>query len=318
MIIVLATDDNFVQHCGVTMISILKHNLNVEFFLLIEGLKEDNLKSLTDLVHNNGGKLNICMVPCDVVKYFPMSKMASSHISIATYYRLFIASLLPESVEKAIYLDCDIVIRGSLEELWNTDLTEYALGVVYQDFGWSDQEKSWDRLHIPRECGYFNAGSLLLNLYYMRKDNFQAKAIQFINENFDYIVSHDQDVLNAIYYQAAFPISCKWNYTSIFMTNSLKSEDFPSKYDYPKEISSAGFSPIIIHFVSKPKPWHWGCSHKYKQDYYYYLSMTEWAGFKPTFKINAYFKDVVIPSTKRIIKSLDKFHLIDRIKDNIF
>ena len=84
------------------MVSILRNNKNTTFYLLTEGLTAENEKILKSLVTDNGGNLVISLVPSDIVKYFPMSKMASSHISIATYYRLFVTSLLPETIDKAI------------------------------------------------------------------------------------------------------------------------------------------------------------------------------------------------------------------------
>ena len=42
--------------------------------------------------------------------------------SLSQYARLFISSVLPENLEKVLYLDCDIIIRQSLDELWNLDM----------------------------------------------------------------------------------------------------------------------------------------------------------------------------------------------------
>lgn len=313
MNIVLASDDNFVQHCGVAIISILKNNKDVHFFLLTEGLKSENVYVLQDLVTKNGGVLDICIVPSDTVKYFPMSKLASSHISIATYYRLFITSLLPENVDKVIYLDCDMVITGSLEDLWNTSIDGFALGAVYQHFGWSDHVKSWERLNIPREDGYFNAGGLLMNLDYLRNDNFQDKAVRYINENFNKIISHDQDVLNALYYKHTKPISCRWNYTPLFMSK-LRSEMFPPRFDYAKDAKEVGVNPTVIHYVSKPKPWQFGCTHRYKNEYYQYLALTPWSHYRPRFNYKMFVRDVVVPTIKTIGRKLDVFGLIDVIK----
>ena len=33
------------------------------------------------------------------------------------------SSILPDSLEKVLYLDCDIVILGDISEFWNTDLS---------------------------------------------------------------------------------------------------------------------------------------------------------------------------------------------------
>lgn len=212
MNIVLATDDNFVQHCGTTIKSITENNRGIIFYILTEGLTANNAQLLKDVASNNGCCLEFRFVPTDIVKYFPMSKMASNHISVATYYRLFVTTLLPQEVDKIIYLDCDMIIRGSLTPLWNKDLSDTPLAAVYQHNGWADHENSWSRLNIPREFGYFNAGCLLLNLDYLRKINFQQLAVNYINEHFDRIISHDQDVLNALFYDKVKMLECKWNY----------------------------------------------------------------------------------------------------------
>ena len=57
MNIVLATDDNFVQHCSVTMLSILKHNSDVVFYILTEGLSESNVSMVNNIVAENGGDI---------------------------------------------------------------------------------------------------------------------------------------------------------------------------------------------------------------------------------------------------------------------
>lgn len=314
MNIVLATDDNFVQHCGTTIKSITVNNCCVKFYLLTEGLAAQNIKLLQEVATENECNLEIRLVPSDIVKYFPMSKMASSHISIATYYRLFVTSLLPIEVEKAIYLDCDMIIRGSLEGLWNTNLENSPLAAVYQQNEWADSNDSWRRLGIPREYGYFNAGCLVLNLKFLRKDNFQQKAIDYINSSFDKIISHDQDVLNALYFDKVIPLKCKWNYLPIFWQSSFKKVEFPQKCYYFKEKKEMGFEPIVIHYVSKPKPWNYGCNNPYTSEYFKYLKLTPWKNYTVSFSFKEYYVFKVLPGIKRIIHKIDMINMVEYLK----
>lgn len=315
MNIVLASDDNFVQHCAVTMLSVLRNNRNVQFYLLTEGLSSENATYLSELVSSYEGKLEIINVPSSVVQEFPMPKMASEHISIATYYRLLIPSLLSKQINKVLYLDCDMVILGSLEALWETNISEFALGVVYQSLGWSDYNQSWERLSIPREEGYFNAGMLLMNLDYLREIGFVDTAIRFINERYSRILSHDQDVLNALLYDKVIPLSPKWNYLSIFLNKNILEASFPAKFlSYLNEISAPDFSPIIVHFVSKPKPWDYGCENPYRKYYYEFLQLTKWKGFKPPFRLKLYIRNVVYPRLVRILSKVDCFHIMAKRK----
>lgn len=311
MNIVLATDNNFVQHCTVAMLSILRYNKGVHFYILSEGLNIENEDYMKQITKVNSAFIDFCKVPSDIIKYFPMSSLASSHISIATYYRLFMTSLLPETVNKVIYLDCDMIIRGSLDELWNIDLTGYALGAVYQDLGWSDHNDCWERLRIPRNRGYFNAGCLLVNMEYFRMYNFQERAVSYINHNFKRIISHDQDVLNALLYDKTFMLDCKWNFLSGFLSKKIYKSKFPIQCKYIQEITDARFDPVIVHFVSKPKPWHYGCRNPYTNEYYYYLRQTRWKDFTPKFDLHQYINFVIVPSVKRAIKFFDFFKITE-------
>lgn len=304
MNIVLATDDNFAQHCGTALKSITANNSDVHFFILTEGLNSVNSNRLADVASENGCTLEFCIVPSEIVKYFPMSKMASNHISIATYYRLFVTTLLPTTVDKIIYLDGDMIIRGSLKNLWNTDLTNAPLAAVYQHNAWADHNNSWSRLNIPREYGYFNAGCLVLNLSYLRSINLQQRAIDYINNHFDNIISHDQDVLNALFYDKARVLDCKWNFLPLFLDKKLNYAEFPIKCQYKAEIASVGFEPIVIHFVFKPKPWNYGCTNPYKNEYFKYLKQTPWRDYKVKFSIKEYCKYIILPSFKRLVYSL--------------
>lgn len=315
MNIVLATDDNFVQHCGTTIKSITTNNHDVRFFILTEGLDPQKAKLLKEVVSENGCSLEFLLVPSELVKYFPMSKMASSHISIATYYRLFITSLLPQEIEKVIYLDCDMIIRGNLDGLWNTNLDNAPLAAVYQQNEWADHTNSWGRLGIPREYGYFNAGCLVLNINFLREDNFQQKAIDFINSHFDKIISHDQDVLNALYHKNARVLQCKWNYLPIFWKPIFNKIHFPNRCNYKEEKSDSAFYPIVIHFVDKPKPWNYGCVNPYTKEYFKYLAQTPWRNYKVEFSFKEYYNFKVIPGLKRLIRKIDFLHIAKTLKE---
>jgi lipopolysaccharide biosynthesis glycosyltransferase len=52
------------------------------------------------------------------------------YISIATYFRLLIPSLLPPILNKVIVLDADILINGPLDSLWATEMAGQPIATV--------------------------------------------------------------------------------------------------------------------------------------------------------------------------------------------
>ena len=303
---ILATDDNFVQHCCVTMTSILRNNNDVHFFIFTEELSPQNAELLCNHTKSFGGTIEICKVDSNIVSRFPMPANADAHISVATYYRLFAALILPESIDKAIYMDCDMVVRKSFKELWDEPIEGYAVGAVFQSKGES-QTNDKKRLHIPEQFGYFNAGLLLINLKYWREHSVTDRLMDYIRDYYATIHQHDQDVLNAVLYSEVKPISYTWNFLPLFF--DVEKREFVEYVDYSCKITS----PANIHFVSAPKPWDYGCSNPFKDEYYKYLDMTPFKGSKPKFVLSKFYRDVLYHKLVALIATLDIFNIRKRL-----
>lgn len=286
MNIVCATDDNFVQHCSIMLTSLLVNNSDVKIYVLTEGLKPENEKIIREEVEDKDGRVEFCIVDSTIVEKFPMPDGDGlQHISRATYYRLLIADLLPLDVEKVIYLDCDIIVNKSIRELWNIDLSGYALAAAKQiGYGYETE-----RLGYPIKYGYFNAGVNMINLSYFRKHNISAKLINYIADNYSKIKYHDQDTLNAVLYDKTLHLMPQWNMTSVIYTYLLKRRG--DRYngaivnDYRQEKENALKSirdPYVLHYVSHPKPWNDNCVHPLYHLYYKYARKTiHFANIKP-------------------------------------
>ena len=297
MNILLATDNNYIKHCIVTMVSILENNRSALFFILTEGLSADNIQKINQTCEKYNSSAEIITVPTNIVSQFPMPKNVSDHISIATYYRLFASELLPNSINKIIYLDCDIVVRKSLDELWSISLDNYAIAAVYQNNEWSDSNHSWERLSISRKDGYFNAGVLFLNLQYWRENKVKERLLEYIRLHYDSIRSHDQDVLNAVLSKEVCSISCNWNFLPLYF--NYRQYTFPDKVNNLDDIAKISKSPSVVHFVFKPKPWEYGCTHPFKNDYFLYLDKSVFNGWRPSFSIKSYWHYVLAPAIIR-------------------
>lgn len=307
MNIVLATDDNFVQHCCVAMTSVLLHTKNVHFYIFTEGISSNNEELLKNHVRSLGGIIDFCIVDSRIVSQFPMPSNADAHISIATYYRLFSAEILPKEVEKIIYMDCDMVAMKDFVDLWNINIDGYAIGAVYQPLT-DSQAKDKQRLLMDENAGYFNAGMLLVNLNYWRVNAVTERLLGFIKTNYSRIKQHDQDVLNAVLNKEVIPLDYTWNFTlPFFCIASLK---FPTSIDYSEQITE----PANIHYVSAPKPWEYGCEHPLRKEYYRVLDKTPFKGEKPKFIFRKYYNNVIRIKFLKLICTIDKFGIRHLLK----
>lgn len=278
MNIVCATDNNFVQHCCVMLVSLLYNNSDAEIYILTEGLTHENEQIIREEVERYGGIVHFCMVDSSIVEQFPMPALPGlSHISRATYYRLLIADLLPADVHKVIYMDCDIIVNHSIEKLWNIDISDYALAASIQ-IGHGYEAV---RLGYPIEFGYFNAGVNMVNVDYFREHNVSKQLLEYIYNNYSRIKFHDQDTLNAVLFDKCMHILPQWNMTSVAYISQLdkrgdsKEDRIINDYKQEKEnIKKYRYDPIVLHYVSKPKPWQKNCVHPLYHLYYDYARKT--------------------------------------------
>lgn len=264
MDIVCSLDNNYVQHCCVMLTSFFENNKDEghTIHLLTEGLTEDNREIIEKLVCSYNGRFCYYLVNSEVVASFPIKE--DDHLTIATYYRLLIADILPLNVDKILYLDCDIVINASISELWNISLDGYALAAI-EELGCSSPDV-YDRLGYDKMYGYFNAGVLLVNLNYWRMNNLTERFLLYIAEHYEILKAHDQDVLNAVLHGQCLHISYKWNVEEAFYHYSVM-----KRLKHNRELRFILRHPKILHYTWKPKPWDLKCKHPFRINYYIYL-----------------------------------------------
>lgn len=142
-------------------------------------------------------------------------KVKESHFSIAMFYRFFIPTLLlPHEIEKAIYLDSDIIVNLDIAELWQVELANKPLGVVPEiDNGTPVREVCLlVRDAVISEEIYFNTGTLLMNLKVLQNQKIIILAgMKFVSE-YPNSVCLDQDVLNYCFAASALKLPIKFNF----------------------------------------------------------------------------------------------------------
>lgn len=286
MNVVFATDNNYAQHCLVALTSLAINNVDVHVFIIVPPDFDFNVKTLFEQSATRWHFiLNWVIIPDDFVSRLPLpSGKNIEHISLAAYYRLFIPELLPDNIDKVIYLDCDIVVCGSIYELWSIDIKGKAMAACDpRDCQFAINIRAYERLLLPKNYAYFNSGVLIINLAFWRKEEVQKQFLCFITKNYHNIIYHDQDVLNAVLYDRTVYFSEQYNMQRTATENDGVFEN-----------------PVIVHFSSVPKPWNWYCNHPLKHLYFEVLDKLEMPRWRPSWSpkgLNAY---IIKPLLRRI------------------
>lgn len=287
MNIACATDNNYVQHCGVMLASLFENNKGEEIhiYLLTEGLTGKNKASLENIVKQYGGHFHYCLLDSNLLQKFPPISNGTPHITLAAYNRLFISNFIPEKETKVIYMDCDMIVCSSLKDLWETNIDNFALGAVREC--WERSQESFIRLGYDCSYFYFNSGLLLINIGYWKSNNVQQRLLEYVRLNPEKLVCNDQDALNATLYAEWTELPFKWNIIPTAFYSKREQYILP---EYINSVKEAVKSPGIIHYFYKPKPWDPGCWHPARKEYFKYAQFTEWKNFRPSFHLTSFIK----------------------------
>lgn len=282
--VLYSSDDNYAQHMGASICSLLEHNRDfdkINIYVIDNNISSENisrLKSLIDEFEN----AEIVLIPFEKWKN-RLNLNMEWNISLSSYARLFVATMLPNYVGRVLYLDCDMIICGDLHALWNTELQECLLAAV-QD---SVSAGTKNAIGLSEHNKYFNAGMLLINLELWRQMDTENKCVQFIEEHNGNVRHHDQGVLNGVCKNSVHFLPLKYNLMTIhYIFNReqiLHYFNEAAPFYSKEEISEAKESPIILHYTPSftSRPWVKGCRHPLKQLYWGTLAHTPWAGAKP-------------------------------------
>lgn len=242
--IVASSDDNYAPHLTVLFYSLLANSSapeRISLFCLDGGISDENKTRMNQEVQKLGAS-GVDFVSFDSNRYDDLPTI--KHITSSAYYRISIPEIFDDSVHKLIYLDCDMIVKGDIIELWDTDISDFHIGAVENLSG-----HTYKKLGIPQNQ-YFNSGMLLINLDLWRRDGIPEKVFRFKKENADRISTNDQCALNGVLHDKWKHLHLKWNHQTGLYRPSEQTAAFSQS-----EIAEATLSPGIIHYIGWDKPW---------------------------------------------------------------
>jgi|WetSurMetagenome_2_1015567.scaffolds.fasta_scaffold243676_2 lipopolysaccharide biosynthesis glycosyltransferase len=261
--IVFASDRNYIQHLSAALISLLINNRELAFtiYIISSGMTSKDRRRIDEITKGYRCEVKHLTVSDDL-----FVKLATEHPMYpkGIYYRLLIPSLIDE--KKVLYLDSDIIVNGSIREMYNQEFGD-AFVCAIEDPGFDRHRQ----LRMDSTSRYFNSGIMLINLAQWKETGLQKKVIDFIENNPESIWFPDQCGLNSVINGRWKTMPLKFNQQS-----SIFSAGFDEKFDCfsREELQEARTNPVIIHYTSGSKPWHFRNKHPYKSLYWKYLKMT--------------------------------------------
>lgn len=250
MNILLAFNSNYYMPALVLLKSLLVNNQwcrEIRIYVLYSDLKPGEIQRFSQVAEESGiAKAIFLPVGTDTFKDAPLHL---KWISRETYYRLLAQEMLPESVERVLYLDVDMIVMGSLEEFYHQDF-EGKLLVACNRYGLGGTDpKRLEQLTLPRDTIYFNAGTLLYDLAGQRQQIDPNILYEYPVLFYQQLKYGDQDVLNAVFY--GLTKFADWRVYNCFDSNTTRQ----------RQEDRVRRSCKIFHYNGRGKPWterYWG------------------------------------------------------------
>lgn len=278
--VVYASDDKFAEILGVSLVSLYEKNTEMEeihIYVLDSGVSDVNKKRLCSICDKYRRKSIRFISARDISKILSMS-VSTDRGSLSQYARMFVSRDLPETLERVLYLDCDIIINDSLYEFWNLDLKGKTIAALKDAF--SRQYRK--NIELQPDDIMFNSGVMLIDMMKWKEKNIEKRLLSFIKRHNGVIQQGDQGALNAVLSKDTYCFHPRFNSVTIFydftyeeMLVYRKPVDFYSK----KEVKQAVEHPVIIHFTTSflsERPWVEGCKHRYVSEWMRYKAISPW------------------------------------------
>ncbi len=222
----------------VTFYSVATSNPDLKFsvHLFTNSLTDEEKEYISGVVTQLGSDITFYDVDESVFEGLP--KM--SYDNAYTAYDKLLIPYYIKTGGKVLYLDCDIIVKGDIGELFKRQYSTFISAVA--DLKINAKRRDHAKKIAGGEYTYFNSGVIMFDFFHSDKIVPLGDMIDYIRQNGGDIRWHDQDILNHFYASDCTILEEKFNYHTTY-----------------KSISDAFFhkgerEAAIVHYANW-KPW---------------------------------------------------------------
>lgn len=168
----------------------------------------------------------------------------------AIYYRIFASKILPDTIDRILYLDPDIIVKGNLSKLYNMEFGDnffIATSNVKKFLTRFNQIKN----HASKDTVYINTGVMMMNLKLLREKQSIEEVYDYIDKQKAFFCLPDQDIISTLYGDKVLLVD-KMIYNLSDRSISQHNAFNLNKIDEQWVKDNA----VIIHYYGTNKPWN--------------------------------------------------------------
>lgn len=277
--IIYTSNDGYAGHLAASLYSLLDNNRNIrnmDIYVLSVGMCGEFQRRLSVVAEKFHRSLHVVELG-NLRQRFDYD-IDTRGFDISAMGRLFAPQVLPETVRKALYLDCDTIVCGSVRALYETDLGGRLVGMVMEPTVYQEMKES---IGLGKDEPYYNSGVLLMDLEQWREQEVLGHLLEFYKNHQGSLFACDQDTINGALKGRIHTLPVKYNYftnyryfrySTLFRMCRSYGEIGEEAY------REAARSPVVIHYLGDERPWIAGNHNHFRNMYEHYLSLTPWKG----------------------------------------
>lgn len=262
MNIIISANDKFVYPAKVMLTSLFLNNpdADISIYFLHSSVTPENVSLLEQHAKKYSGKFTAIQINADNFDGF----FTTWQFPVEVYYRFLIPGLLPESEERALWLDVDLIVNKSLTDFYYQDFDSNCF-VACEDSG--REPERYVLLGCQPDIQYVNSGVLLFNLPLVRQYTLEHYRNYYLAHS-DAIRWPDQDIINAMF-EGKIKIADRNIYN-----RQMRFDNYMSKAEKEAILQNA----VILHYVGILKPWQRGNANPVSQAWDHYYTLTNEKG----------------------------------------
>lgn len=276
------SSDSYSPVLGTSIVSLLANNKDIDeinIYVIEDHISEQNKRRLNDMVTQYNRTLFFIPMP-DMNKSQNLGlKEVRSDWIFNSYCRLYLDQILPENVEKVLYLDSDVLVLDNLSELWNIDMQGKCVAAVCDALS----NEYYEMLGMSKTSHYCNSGMQLQDLKMWKEQKIGDCVREYVHKSGGYIFFMEQTVFNVVLQDNILLLPPKFNTYTLFQSLSYKELmklRNPRDFYNAEEIKEAIKKPQIVHltstFLITNRAWFDVTNHPMKEVYKTFKKMTPW------------------------------------------
>lgn len=276
-----ASSDYYARETGISMLGFLDNNPNYEadvIFILDYGILPPNKEKLNGIASRY--QKHIEYLPAKTILEGIQKELNLENFrgSLATYSRAFIDKIIPDYVERLLYIDSDTVVVGSVDELKSFDMGDAVMAGSVAELFTESMRKGNFKLYTNNQI-YITCGIVLFDLYNWRNSGCYQMIERILRVKKRFPCADQTLINNAIPQELLKRLPRKYNYT----THTYNVHQEPKwlaigNINSAQEIRDAIERPVIIHYPGSPvnRPWYDESESRRNDDYYKYKKLSPW------------------------------------------